>query len=214
MRCIKSRFTELDDRELIARLTAVPPEEALHRYFFGTKCRQFLQFIAASIFECEAETLLGEFYDFVSRNDWHLLRSFDASKGASLNTYLSRCTIRHFLELKRKKEKEMTVRHSIEERSIVEELNSFTIEQEDEQPNVWRAFERLNERDRIILKALVLENRNSIEIADEIWPYIKSKESDWHKLPIKRVQDTIAILKRRALLSLMIELKEIEKNER
>ena len=213
MRCV-NKYSALNDKELIEQLMATPPDEALHRYFFGIKCKQFLQFIATSIFNCDKETLLGEFYDFISQNNWYVLRSFDEEKGASLNTYLSRCTVRHFLELKRKKEKQENGRYSIEDKSIIEELNFFTAEEENEQPNVWRAFNRLGERDRIILRSLVIENKSAIEAADKIWPHVKSKQKEWRELPVKRVQDTIAILKRRALLALLIEIKEIEKSER
>lgn len=210
MRSTKNRFNELDDNELIARLTAVPPDEELHSYFFGTKCKQFLRFIAVSIFNNnDTEALLGEFYDLISKNNWNILRLFDKSKGASLNTYLSRCAVRHFIELKSKEEKRLGYRCSIEERDIIKELDHFTLDEEEEQPDVWRAFANLKERDKIILRSLVLENRSTLEVADQIWPYVKTQHKNWRELPAKRVQDCIAILKKRALLSLAIEIKRI-----
>lgn len=208
MRDIGNSYAKLNDRELVRRLTAAPTDEKLHRYFFEIKCRPFLQYIASALFGSNrTEPLLGEFYEFLSRNDWHILKQYENRNGASLSGYLSRCTIHHFLALKKREEKIYDNIGTLDHPDIIAELNKFVQEEEKEMPPVWMAFKLLNERDRNILRYLVIEGRSTLEIADHIWKYVNT-ENDWHTLPVKRVQDTIAMMKRRALLALTTELRK------
>ena len=203
-----NKYSRLNDHDWVEILMAIPPVEEAHKYFFNIKCATFLKYISAVIFGSECQRmLLGEFYEFLSKENWKVLRQFQKRNNASLNSYLSRCTINHFIA-KKKAENRIYI-NSIEQADIIEELNRFTQEEQEEMPPVWQAFERLNERDRTILRLLVIEGRNSLEVADEIWKFVKTKNRIWQELPAKRVQDTIAMLKRRALLSLSLELKEI-----
>lgn len=205
-------YAQLADSEWVKILTSTPVDEVAHRYFFGTKCRPMLQYIANSLFENkETELLLGEFYILLSQNNWYVIRQFKSLNGASLNSYLTRCSIHHFIK---KKKQESPLQHNaipIETPDICNELNRFTTEEENDNPPVWQAFEQLKERDRIILRYLVIEGKSALEAAEKVWPLIKTTEKDWKKLPVKRVQDTIAILKRRALLALATELQQLIK---
>ena len=89
-------------------------------------------------------------------------------------------------------------------KEIIEQLNNLvTNDEEKEDTVVWQAFARLCERDQKVLQRLIIEGRTTTEIADEMWAYVKSKERNWRNLPIKRVQDTIAMMKRRALFCLI-----------
>lgn len=208
-------YAQLTDSEWVKILTSTPADEVAHRYFFGTKCRPMLQYIANNLFENEeTELLLGEFYILLSQNNWYVIRQFKSLNGASLNSYLTRCTIHHFIK---KKKKESPFQHNaipIEAPDICKELNHFTTEEENDNPPVWQAFEQLKERDRIILRNLVIEGKSALEAAEKVWPLIKTTEKDWKKLPVKRVQDTIAILKRRALLALATELQQLIKKSK
>lgn len=205
-------YAQLADSEWVKILTSTPADEVALRYFFGTKCRPMLQYIANSLFENEeTELLLGEFYILLSQNNWYVIRQFKSLNGASLNSYLTRCSIHHFIK---KRKQENPLQHSaipIETPDICNELNRFTTEEENDNPPVWQAFEQLKERDRIILRYLVIEGKSALEAAEKVWPLIKTTEKDWKKLPVKRVQDTIAILKRRALLALATELQQLIK---
>lgn len=203
-------YSRLSDMDLVESLMAIPPIEEVHEYFFNVKCATFLKYISVIIFggECH-KILLGEFYEFLSKDNWKVLRQFNSRNGASLNSYLARCTINYFLAQKKKENKIHT--DSIEQIDVIEELNHFTQEEENNMPPVWQAFEKLNERDRTILRLLVIEGKSALEAADDIWGFVKTKNKIWRELPPKRVQDTIAILKRRALLSLSLELKRMYK---
>lgn len=207
------KFARLSDKEWIEHLTTIPPEEEFHRYFFAVKCAPLLRYIADSLFGITGiSELMGEFYELLSKDNWHMLRNFKGVNGASLNSYLSRCAVRHFIEQKRKENLHSNTFQSIDIPDIVEELNHFTSEEEMDTPPVWQAFERLNERDRTVLRCMVIEGMSAMDAATHIWKYVKTDNSNWKLLPPKRVQDTIAMLKRRALLALSIELKELHKD--
>lgn len=210
MQLKRSSYATIGDDEWIEILTSSPRDERACDYFFNIKCRVFLKYIASTLFCSDGpSTLAGEFYEYLSSDDWRVLRLFTARNGASLGSYLSRCALNHFKAKKIREEKRRTV--WIEHPYISEELERFTQEEEHCTPPVWQAYSRLCKRDRDILRLLVIENKSAIEAADEIWPQVKSSTKDWQQLPVKRVQDTIAMLKRRALLALTVELQKAQK---
>lgn len=210
----RASYAILSDSEWIKILTSFPLDERACNYFFNIKCRTLLKYIANTIFEGEEpESIIGDFYEYLSNNDWHVLRLYSSRNGASLGSYLSRCATNYFRNKKKQEEKNRPL--WIERPDIINELNHFVQEEEREQPPVWQAFNKLCKRDRDILQLLVIEGKSAIEIADKIWPQVKSTAKEWRELPVKRVQDTIAMLKRRALLAIAIELREsIRKQER
>lgn len=208
MSMLPSKYAQLDDNEWVELIMSIPPEERAHRYFFEVKCKPFLQYIASTIFGSnDTKEIIGEFYQFLSKNNWHVLQLYKKRNGASLGSYLSQCAVHHFLAIKRREQATLSI--SMDNPEIIKELSQFTQDEETEQPPVWKAFARLNERDRIILRLIVIEEKSALEAADSIWPHVKSSNKDWRSLPPKRVQDTIAMLKKRALLSLSLELKKI-----
>ncbi|MBR3884740.1 MAG: sigma-70 family RNA polymerase sigma factor [Bacteroidaceae bacterium] len=205
---VSNKFTLLSDKEWIEHLTIIPPEEEYHNYFFSVKCAPLLRYIAESLFDItDPKQLIGEFYELLSKENWKILNNFKGLNGASLNSYLSRCAVRHFVEQKRKDSGRILL--AIDTPDIVEELNHFTQEEESEMPPVWQAFERLSERERIVLRCMVIDGMSALEAAKYVWPHVKTKMGDWQELPVKRVQDTIAMLKRRALLALTLKLKRL-----
>lgn len=202
-----SSYENFTDEEWVEKLLMLPPLQTLHRYFFKVKCFSFLQYVVRNILCVDSiEHILGEFYEFISRNNWNVLRKFRKDKNASLFTYLSRCTVRYFLKAKLKEDRNVGI--SLDSCCEQEYLSSFVDCEEINEDNrqLWRAFSRLPERDRLLLKALVIDEKPAIEIADDIWGYVDSRERDWRKLPAKRVQSTISMLKKRALYRLLKEM--------
>lgn len=199
-------YANITDEEWIEKLTSRPPIQPLHYYFFKVKCSSFLNYIAENVLDAECmESILGEFYEFLSYNNWHVLRCYQKKRNASLSTYLSRCALYYFTR-KKKKDEDNNV-YSFENKEILEQLNHLANDEVNTDQSVWKAFSRLNERDRRVLHRLVIEERKSTDVADEMWKYVQSKEKDWRKLPIKRVQDTIAMMKRRALFGLIEKMR-------
>ena len=200
-----SSYESFTDEEWVEKLLMLPPLQTLHRYFFKVKCFSFLQYIVCNILHIGSiEYILGEFYEFISRNNWNVLRKFRKDNNSSLFTYLSRCTVRYFLKAKLKEDRNAGI--SLDDDDV--DLSSFVDSEEINEDNrqLWRAFARLPERDRFLLKALVIDEKPAIEIAEDIWGYVDSRERDWRKLPPKRVQSTISMLKKRALCRLLKEM--------
>lgn len=206
-------YSQLSDRELVERLTVIPADEKLHNYFLTTVCRRILKHISLNIYKHDNDNeLWGEFYEFISRNNWDVLRKWENKNGASLYTYLAYCATNHFVkkQLKEKKMREQFI--SISTLDIYEQFANISNEENADIPTrqIWNAFNMLNERDRKILQLLVIDGYSIMEAAPQIWEYIKSK-STLEETDPKRVQCTIAMAKHRAQLALYNNLKKTEK---
>ena len=204
-------FSSLSDQELIERLTATPVDEQLHNFFFTKKCRQFLRYISLNICHCESEKQLwGEFYEFLSKDNWSVIRNWKNRNGASLYSYLAFCATNHFIHkrLAEKKEEQLFVTSS---QTMYEQLAGVAEEEEEIQPYpIKEAFNMLSLRDQVILRMLVIDGNSAMEAAPVIWKYIRnSKPLD--EMDPKRVQCTIAMAKHRAQLALLNNLKQISK---
>ena len=205
------KYSQLNDQELIERLTATPVDEKLHSYFFTKKCKQFLRYISLNIYQCESEKQLwGEFYEFLSKDNWAVMRNWKNRNGASLYSYLAFCATNHFIHkrLAEKKEEQLFVTSS---QTMYEQLAGVAEEEEEIQPYpIKEAFNMLSLRDQVILRMLVIDGNSAMEAAPVIWKYIRnSKPLD--EMDPKRVQCTIAMAKHRAQLALLNNLKAISK---
>ncbi len=205
------KFSSLSDQELIERLTATPLDEQLHNYFFTKKCRQFLRYISLNICHCESEKQLwGEFYEFLSKDNWSVIRNWKNRNGATLYSYLAFCTTNHFIHkrLAEKKEEQLFVNSS---QIMYEQLAGVVEEEEEIQAYpVKEAFNMLSLRDQVILRMLVIDGHSALEAAPVIWKYIRNNKP-LDKMDPKRVQCTIAMAKHRAQLALLNNLKQISK---
>ena len=205
-------YSMLSDQELIERLTAKPTDEKIHNYFHTKICRRILRYISENIYNHSNDyELWGEFYEFISKNDWEVVRKWENKNGASLYTYLTYCATNHFVKerLKEKRLKEQFIPTPPEE--IHERFANISNEENDEIPSqlIWKAFNTLNVRDQKILQLLVIDGCTIMEAAPQIWEHIKSKGT-LEKTETKRVQCTIAMAKRRAQLALYNKLKNTE----
>ena len=206
-------YSLLSDRELVERLTATPADERLHNFFLNKVCRRILRHISSNIYNHSNDNeLWGEFYEFISKNNWEVLRRWENKNGASLYTYLAYCATNHFVkeQFKEKKQKEQFI--SISSQEIYEQFANISCEETPDinSGQIWNAFNMLNERDRKILQLLVIDGCSIMEAAPQIWEYIKSKGTLEETDP-KRVQCTIAMAKHRAQLALFNNLKKAEK---
>lgn len=208
------KYSQLSDQELIDRLTATPVEEKLHSYFFTKKCHQFLKYISSNIYNCDNENLLwGEFYEFLSNDNWAILRKWQNKNGASLYTYLAYCTTNYFLR-KRNAEIKMQERFIITSSNEAYENLPVLIDDEEEEDieriPVLEAFEELNQRDQAVLRMLIIDDKSTLEAAPVLWNFIKHSKPLSEMNP-KRVQCTIAMAKYRAQLTLLNKLKQVSK---
>ena len=203
-------YSLLSDPELVERLISKPTDEKLHNFFLTKICRRILRHVSLKIFNHNNDAeLWGEFYEFISRDDWAVLRKWENKNGASLATYLSYCVTNYFVhrQLVDKRLGEQFVQVSSQEE--YEQLADVCDEAEEDgytDQQVRDAFNALSERDQIILQELVIDGRSALEAAPVIWEYIKSDKPLSDVSP-KRVQCTIAMAKSRAQLALFKALK-------
>lgn len=214
-------YAHLSDKQWIDVLLKEPKDEQAVSYFVTVKCRAFLAFIAKAILHQQnnhISSIISDFYIFLSQNDWYVIRMYRPGKNTSLNTYLSLCTCRYFIKLQEKKNRSCEQAFSTYDLNALlsDKFIKYSFEEEEREENcnrVWEAFHRLNQRDKDILRLHVIENKPYIEIADAMWQYIHTQDKDWRKLPIKRVQDTLSLVKKRALFNLYLELCKSTKKE-
>ncbi len=202
--CKYSGFT---DEELIEEFLKDTSKSEIIEFFIKKRCTDMLRFISCSMFESsDYHEILGEFYIFLQKNDWHTLRLYKNKNNAKFSTYLSRCATNYFMEKKKRMQKEQEQNISIESNSVLSEINQIAMYYEEnyarEKECMIQALDKLEEGDRTLIDLLILQGRSSLDVADKIWDYVKSDEKDWRELPVKRVQDTIAMKKHRATLKL------------
>ena len=208
----KREYALMSDKELIDGLTAVPTNNKLHEYFFKEKCKRFLTYISTTLYnEDDCNVLVGELYEYLSNDNWKILKMWEGKNGCSLNSYLASCSM-HYFTSRIKAEKKRNDREIIPSTpEIIEYLDHFTAEEENENQPVWEAFNKLKERDRVVLWQLVIKEKDMMEAAPAIWPYINTTKKI-RELTQKHVQSTIAMAKHRALLALLNELKALTSN--
>lgn len=207
------KYSHLSDREWIEAITAPDADRRLQESFFQAKCGPTLRYISLRIYKChESSHLAGELYEFLSDNNWSVLKKWEGRNGASLSSYIARCATNYFLqkEAAEKKRQENEIQASTPE--ILEQLASLAEDYDDNEeiPPVWQAFNMLNKRDQEVLRLLVIEGKRMLSVAEYLWTFIDSKQ-DISQLTTKRIQGTISMVKQRAQLSLIEHLDKLNK---
>lgn len=205
------KYKVLSDEELIELLMQRPLDNNLFRYFLFDKCKSLLCYISSTFYKSSnTKVIFGEFYEFLSENDWKVLRSWKRKNNSTFNNYLTACAVNYFMKEVGKEKKRNLYEFVPNDPEQLFELNQFTAEEEVEQPPVWEAFKKLDERERTILQLLVIEGKSAMTAAPVIWKYINSAK-ELEQATEKNIQSTISVAKSRALLSLTKELQKIDK---
>lgn len=209
------KYSHLSDQEWIEAITAPDADRRLQESFFQSKCGPALRYISLRIYKChESSHLAGELYEFLSDNNWSVLKKWEGRNGASLSSYIARCATNYFLqkEAAEKKRQENEIQASTPE--ILEQLASLAEDYDDNEeiPPVWQAFNMLNKRDQEVLRLLVIEGKRMLSVAEYLWTFIDSKQ-DISQLTTKRIQGTISMVKQRAQLSLIEHLEKLNKKK-
>ena len=200
---IENSFALLSDEELVERMTVPDVDEKLHEYFFYVKCAPILKYLSKKLYgSCDITILTGELYEFIASNDWAVLRKWEKRNEASLFSYIARCATNYFINKENSEKKRQDKETLTSTPGIIEQISSFTEENEDESLPIWKAYNMLNERDREVLRLLVIEGFQMLTVAKELWKYVDSKQ-DISELSPKRIQGTISMIKHRAQLALL-----------
>ena len=209
---IEKSFALLSDEELVERMTASDIDEKLHEYFFYVKCAPILKYLSKKLYgSCDITILTGELYEFIASNDWAVLRKWEKRNEASLFSYIARCATNYFINKENSEKKRQDKETLTSTPGIIEQISSFTEENEDESLPIWKAYDMLNERDREVLRLLVIEGFQMLTVAKELWKYVDSKQ-DISELSPKRIQGTISMIKHRAQLALLENLEKLNRN--
>lgn len=209
---IENSFALLSDEELVERMTVPDVDEKLHEYFFYVKCAPILKNLSKKLYgSCDITILTGELYEFIASNDWAVLRKWEKRNEASLFSYIARCATNYFINKENSEKKRQDKETLTSTPGIIEQISSFTEENEDESLPIWKAYNMLNERDREVLRLLVIEGFQMLTVAKELWKYVDSKQ-DISELSPKRIQGTISMIKHRAQLALLENLEKLNRN--
>lgn len=209
---IENSFALLSDEELVERMTVPDVDEKLHEYFFYVKCAPILKYLSKKLYgSCDITILTGELYEFIASNDWAVLRKWEKRNEASLFSYIARCATNYFINKENSEKKRQDKETLTSTPGIIEQISSFTEENEDESLPIWKAYNMLNERDREVLRLLVIEGFQMLTVAKELWKYVDSKQ-DISELSPKRIQGTISMIKHRAQLALLENLEKLNRN--
>ena len=199
---IENSFALLSDEELVERMTAPDVDEKLHEYFFYVKCAPILKYLSKKLYgSCDITILTGELYEFIASNDWAVIRKWEKRNEASLFSYIARCATNYFINKENSEKKRQDKETLTSTPGIIEQISSFTEENEDESLPIWKAYDMLNERDREVLRLLLIEGFQLLTVAKELWKYVDSKQ-DISELSPKRIQGTISMINHRAHLAL------------
>ena len=209
------RYSRLSDKEWVEAVTAPDADRKLLESFFHAKCSHTLRYISLRIYKChDSRSLVGELYEFLSDNNWSVLRKWEGRNGASLSSYIARCATNYFIqkEAAEKRRQENEVLATTPE--LLEQLASLADEHDDntEISPVWQAFKMLNKRDQEVLRLLVIEGKQALSVAEYLWTFIDSKH-EISQLTPKRIQGTISMVKHRAQLTLVEHLHKLNKKQ-
>lgn len=171
----------MTDQDIVAKL--IDNDQATIQKFFFVQCREMLTYIGQ--YFCsdrqKPEQLVGEFYEFLSANDWHKLRIFHFT--CPLKSYVSIIASRYF---KQKRDKEMiSLDESIGVIKDFDEVkdmpNGFFME------DLNRVLKKLGTFDRFLVERILIKGEKPGDIVDDAInviqfdPTIKTNATDRKK---------------------------------
>ena len=149
----------MKDREAVQALLSGDPS-TIHNFFF-VRCRPMLIYIGHYFcrYKQTPEELIGEFYEYLSADDWHKLRIFKFS--CSLNSYVTIIASRYF-QHKRDKEllpldDNLALLKNIQER----ESDSFFM------GDLKKIIAKMQPFDRFLVQRILIDGQKPGDILDE-----------------------------------------------
>ncbi|MBQ8336326.1 MAG: hypothetical protein IJY44_02195 [Bacteroidaceae bacterium] len=197
----KNIYASMSDRELVKGLTAQPIDNKLHEYFFNVKCKSLLSYISTSVYNDDnTNTIIGEFYEYLSNDNWKVLRNWEGKNDCTLYSYLSKCSVRYFIARKNAENKRNEIETCIDLQKDAE-LIEHPVTDDEKNRLIRKAYKMLCERDRVIIRLLIIDGKDLMEAAPHIWRYINSSQP-YDELTQKQIQSTVSMAKHRAVLTL------------
>lgn len=156
-----------NDRQMVEALIA-NNVEAVEEFFF-VRCRAALSYIGQYFCQSKEspESLIGEFYVYLSANEWHKLRIFKYT--CSLNAYVSVIATRYF---QNKRDNRMCD-YGNEPLPIVE----YSTEPHDcfTQNDVEKLVSRMKPLDRFLIERILIDGEKPADILDEARQFMNAE---------------------------------------
>ena len=206
------QYEKLSDEVLIDRLMQTPTDNKLHDYFFNKKCNHFLLYISNNLYNLDTtHHLIGEFYEYISNENWKVLRLWKKKNNCKLSSYLATCTTRYFTEKVKAEKQRAEIEKVHDTLESIECADSSSCEDNHNEKIARAAFNMLKERDQQVLRLMIIENNDALSTAPLIWKYINSGEN-YKNLTTKKIQNTMSMIKHRALVAMFNNFKKLSAN--
>lgn len=160
----------MTDQQVVEKL--IIGDHRIIKDFFFVRCKPMLTYIGQYFFPYKhsPEELIGEFYEFLSADDWHKLRIFKYT--CSLNSYVTIIASRYF---QHKRDKELL---SLDEnialvKNLQDDRNVDAFFMED----LNKIIKRLQPFDRFLVQHILINGEKPGDILDEAKVLIAKDES-------------------------------------
>lgn len=159
-----------DDKNIVDSLIANDPDAIVE--FFFNRCRAALTYIGQYFCRSKesAESLIGEFYEYLSDDDWHKLRIFKYT--CSLNTYITVIATRYF---QNKRDDRMSF-YGNEPLPILE--NSVEAQDSFAQSDVERLIAKMKPLDKFLVERILIDGEKPGDVLDEARPLLDAEHLD------------------------------------
>ncbi len=160
----------MTDRELVKNLIA--GDTRTISYFFFERCYNALSYIGQYFCQTKQtpEELIGEFYEFLSANDWHKLRIFQFT--CSLNSYITIIASRYF---QHKRDKELLPLD--DNIGTIKEIETEGHDTTFFMNDFKKVMEKLPAFDRFLVQRILIDGEKPGDILDEAEKVMKADES-------------------------------------
>lgn len=148
-----------EDKHIVEELIS-NDASAIEDFFFN-RCRAMLTYIGQYFCQSKesAESLIGEFYEYLAENDWHKLRIFKYS--CSLNAYVTVIATRYF---QNKRDNRVSY-YGNEPLPIVE--NSIEAQDSFTQNDVERLIENMKPLDRFLVERILIDGEKPGDVLED-----------------------------------------------
>lgn len=150
----------MTDKQIIEDLINGNPR-AIKEFFF-VRCKPMLIYIGQYYCQYKQthEELIGEFYEFLSADNWHKLRIFKHS--CSLNSYIAIIASRYF---QNKREKDLL---SLEENiALVKDIQESGVENSFVMDDINNIIEKLPTFDRFLVYRILINGEKPADILED-----------------------------------------------
>ena len=160
----------MKDQEIVNNLLA--GDQRAIRDFFFVRCRPMLIYVGQYFCQHKdtPEELIGEFYEFLSADDWHKLRIFKFS--CSLKSYVTIIASRYF---QHKRDRELL---SLEENiDIVKDLKEDRSTDAFFRTDLNKIISRLQPFDRFLVQRILIDGEKPGDILEEAKELLSQDET-------------------------------------